>query len=47
MPGMNLIPYNCRIFGSLGAFGYEEAWKHEEMRVRVDVFSTEVFKAKK
>ena len=34
------------IFGSLDAFGYEEAWHHDRLKVKVDVFSTEVLKAK-
>ena len=34
------------IFGSLDAFGYEEAWHHEGLKVKVDVFSTEVLKEK-
>jgi len=33
------------VFGSLDAFGYEEAWQQEEMKVKVDVFSTEVWGA--
>ena len=39
----NHIPITCSVFGSLDAFGYEEAWQQEEMKVKVDVFSTEVF----
>ena len=34
------------VFGSLDAFGYEEAWNEKKLNVKVDVFSTEVFKAK-
>ena len=39
------LSHTCSVFGSLDAFGYEEAWQHEEMKVKVDVFSTEVLKA--
>jgi len=31
------------VFGSLDAFGYEEAWHEEKLNVKVDVFSTEVW----
>ena len=34
------------VFGSLDAFGYVEAWHHEGLKVKVDVFSTEVLKEK-
>ena len=37
-----IISHSCSVFGSLDAFGYEEAWQEEEMKVKVDVFSTEV-----
>ena len=40
-----ILSHSCSVFGSLDAFGYEEAWQHEEMKVKVDVFSTEVLKA--
>jgi len=34
------------VFGSLDAFGYEEAWQDEKLNMKIDVFSTEVLKAK-
>ena len=34
------------VFGSLDAFGYEEAWQEEKLNVKIDFFSTEVLKAK-